>query len=177
LDHPYSCAVALAYAGVTYQMLELPELLEQTVVALRHLSERHSFAYYGDWGLVLQGWLQGGTTGVHSTRQGIKNLQLQGAFCRMPYWLSLLADLYERDSRPEAAAAALDAALSGGQARDDLWWLPEVLRQRAHFDPPQQQMARLATATRLATDQGSIALARRCRSDLPRSAASVPTRS
>ena len=49
----------------------------------------------------------------------------------MPYWLSLLADLLARGNQAEAARATLDAALVAGQARDDLWWLPEVMRMRA----------------------------------------------
>lgn len=165
LDHPYSLAVALAYGAVTYQLLGSTAELAEAVAELRSLSERYSFAYYCDWGLVLQGWLTGGAAGVRSAQSGIKNLQTQGAFSRMPYWLSLLADLYERESRPEPAVAALDAALSGGQARDDLWWLPEVMRQRAHFDPSDQVGVRLSAATRLASDQGSAGLLRRCRAD------------
>ena len=37
----------------------------------------------------------------------------------MPYWLSLLADLSARDSRPGAARATLDAALAAGRVHDD----------------------------------------------------------
>ena len=52
----------------------------------------------------------------------------------MPYWLSLLADLLVQNNRPGAARATLDAAMVAGQARDDLWWLPEVMRMRAAHD-------------------------------------------
>jgi hypothetical protein len=167
MDHPYSLAVALAYGAVTYQLLGASTELEKTVSELSHLSARYSFAYYGDWGLVLHGWLCGDAAGVQSARQGIKNLQTSGAFSRMPYWLSLLADLYERTDRPGSAVAALDAGLSGGQARDDVWWLPEVMRQRAHFDRPARAESRLADAAELARRHGSLALVARCGQDGP----------
>jgi hypothetical protein len=86
---------------------------------------------------------------------------------RMPYWLSLLADLWERDARSDAARATLDAALAAGQAYHDLWWLPEVMRMRAaHDDATDSAVARLGAAARLASAQGSVALLRRCERDL-----------
>jgi hypothetical protein len=90
----------------------------------------------------------------------------------MPYWLSLLADLWGRDGRPDAALATLDAALAAGRAYDDLWWLPEVMRMRAaRDDAAGKAFARLTAAARLAAAQGSVALLRRCQRDL----AAVPS--
>ena len=90
----------------------------------------------------------------------------------MPYWLSLLADLWARDSKPDAALATLDAALAAGRAYDDLWWLPEVMRMRAACDDDaDKSAARLTAAVRLASAQGSVALHRRCERDLAAAAA------
>ena len=73
----------------------------------------------------------------------------------MPYWLSLLADLWERAGQPDAARATLDAALAAGQAYDDLWWLPEVMRRRAaHDDDAEAAVVRLSAAAKLASDAG-----------------------
>ena len=84
----------------------------------------------------------------------------------MPYWLSLLADLYARDSRPGAARATLDAALATGRVHDDVWWLPEVMRMRAAYDDGQATTARLLGAAQMASEHGSVALLRRCERDL-----------
>jgi hypothetical protein len=84
----------------------------------------------------------------------------------MPYWLSLIADLSARDGRPDAARTTLDAALVGGRTRDDLWWLPEVMRLRAAYDDRDGAAARLRAAAELAGAQGSVALLRRCEGDL-----------
>jgi len=165
--HPYSLAVALAYGAMTHQMRgDLPRLRD-TVTELRELCERHGFAYYREWALLLDGWSRPGASGVDLAQAGIGNLKSAGSFARMPYWLSLLADLWERDGRPDAALATLDAALAAGRAYDDLWWLPEVMRMRAARDEAADKAAvRLTAAVRLASAQGSVALLRRCQRDL-----------
>lgn len=63
IEHPYSLAVALAYAAVTWQLLADRDRLATTVGRLRLLCERYRFAYYGEWGRVLDGWLQAGRAG------------------------------------------------------------------------------------------------------------------
>ena len=100
-------------------------------------------------------------------RRGIGNLRSEGAFARMPYWLSLLADLLDRTGQRDAARATLDAATASAQARDDVWWLPEVLRMRAApRRAPAGGPARLRAAAELAAAHGSVALLRRCERDL-----------
>jgi DNA-binding SARP family transcriptional activator/tetratricopeptide (TPR) repeat protein len=184
IDHPYNLAVALAYAGITYQMShgvrgaretagaregpglrDAPEL-RHFVAELRELCERYAFAYYREWVLILDGWSRTDGSGLALARQGIGQLRAQGSFARMPYWLSLLADLSERAGQPGAARAILDAALTDANARDDLWWLPEVMRMRAAHDDPDAAVARLCSAARLAAAHGSAALLRRCERDL-----------
>ena len=59
IHEPYSLAVALAYGSITYQMQhDLPEL-RGAVVELRELCDRYDFAYYREWGLILDGWSRG----------------------------------------------------------------------------------------------------------------------
>ena len=97
--------------------------------------------------------------GIGLARQGISNLRSAGSFARMPYWLSLLADLLARNNRPAAARATLDAALAAGQARDDLWWLPEVMRMRAAHDDGEAAGSRLRSAAQMAAAHGSVGAA------------------
>jgi DNA-binding SARP family transcriptional activator/tetratricopeptide (TPR) repeat protein len=162
IDHPYCQAVALAYACITHQMRhDLPEL-RSAIDELRQLCDRYDFAYYREWVLILDGWSRDGASGADLVRRGIANLKSQGAFARMPYWLSLLADLSARD----AARAALDAALAAGRVHDDVWWLPEVMRMRAAYDGEQAASGRLLAAAQTASEHGSVALLRRCERDL-----------
>ena len=166
IDHPYSLAVALAYGAITHQVRQDIAELKDTVSELRELCERYGFAYYRDWGLVLDGWSRMDEPGIGLARRGISNLRSAGSFARMPYWLSLLADLLARSNRPAAARATLDAALVAGQARDDLWWLPEVMRIRTAHDDGEAAGSRLCSAAQMAAAHGSVALLRRCERDL-----------
>lgn len=182
IDHPYSLAVALAYGGITHQMRTDMSELRVTVAELRDLCDRYGFAYYREWGLVLDGWCRQDESGIDLIQQGIKNLKSEGSFARMPYWLALLADLTGAHHRPDVARATLDAAVVAGQARRDLWWMPEVLRMRAGYDDDAAAVSRLLSAARMARAHGSKALLRRCEHDLaergaPASVPAVPATS
>jgi DNA-binding SARP family transcriptional activator/tetratricopeptide (TPR) repeat protein len=163
---PYNLALALAYSGIMHQMRDDLPSLRNAVAELRELCDRYGFAYYREWALILDGWSRPGASGIDLAQAGIGHLKLEGAFARMPYWLSLLAGLLERDSRDDAARATLDAALAAGRSYDDLWWLPEVMRMRAAHDDAAVACSRLRSAARMASAQGSVALLRRCEDDL-----------
>jgi predicted ATPase len=166
---PYNLAVALAYAGITHQLRGDRPALGEVVAELRELCDRYDFAYYREWGLILDGWSQPGASGIGLVRQGIDTLKAQNSFARMPYWLSLLAELLGRDGQPGAARASLDAALTAARVHDDLWWLPEVMRLRAAYDENEQSaLARVRAAAAMAAGQGNRALLRRCEEDLAR---------
>ena len=166
IDDPYNLAVGLAYGAITHQMRHDLPGLKETVTELRELCDRYGFAYYGEWGLILDGWSGAGQPGLDLARLGISNLKSQGAFARMPYWLSLLADLLARNHQPGEARATLDAAIAGAQARDDVWWLAEVMRMRAAHDGEQAAISRLRSAVQIAAAHGSAGLLRRCQDDL-----------
>ena len=174
IHEPYSLAVALAYGSITYQMHHDLPALREAVVELRELCDRYDFAYYREWGLILDGWSAADQTGTGAARRGVDNLKSQGSFARMPYWLSLLADLSARDNRPGTARATLDAALAAGRVHDDVWWLPEVMRMRAAYDEEQAAITRLLAAAQLASEHGSVALLRRCERDLGRRNVRLP---
>jgi len=164
--NPFVLVVALAYSGITHQLRADRGSLRQTVDELRSLCARYGFAYYREWAILLDGWLRGGGGGLDRAHRGVTGLTAAGAFARMPYWLSLVADLAAGVDRPDAARAALDAALIGARARDDLWWMPEVLRMRARYDEPAEAVERLQRALGLAREQGSVVLLRRAADDL-----------
>jgi DNA-binding SARP family transcriptional activator/tetratricopeptide (TPR) repeat protein len=173
IGHPYSLAVALAYGSITHQMRGDRAELRAAVGELGELCERYGFAYYREWALILDGWSRADESGTGLARRGIGNLRAEGAFARMPYWLSLLADLAARHGRPGDARATLDAALAAAKERDDLWWLPEVMRMRAAYDGP-AAVPRLQAAARMAAGHGSVALLRRCERDLAARGARLP---
>jgi hypothetical protein len=168
VDHPFSLAVALAYGSITHQMRGDMAGLREAVAELRELCSRYGFAYYREWALILDGWSRTDESGIRLAQRGIDNLRSEGAFARMPYWLSLLADLAMRNDSRDTARATLDAAIAAAHANDDMWWLPEVMRMRARNDGDEAAVARLRSAAQLASAHGSAALLRRCERDLRR---------
>ena len=167
-NHPYSLAVALAYAGITHQLCGDRDGMLRAIVELRDLCVHYEFAYYGEWTLILEGWAVGGADGIALIRNGIDRLRSQGAYLRMPYWLSLLADTLIRDRREDEARAVLDAALVAAEQRDDRWWLPEIMRLRAGLEPGVAGLDMLGRAIAVAARQSSRTLELRCRSDVAR---------
>jgi DNA-binding SARP family transcriptional activator len=166
LDEPYCLAVALSYRAVLDQMRGDQDGLAASTAELLGLCDEYRFGYYRDWALILGGWSSPDGSGTALARRGISSLRAAGAFARMPYWLSLLAGLLIRDGDRDAARSALDAAVAAAHAHDDVWWLPEVMRQRAALDPGEAAEARLRAAADLAARHGSAALLRRCEQDL-----------
>jgi tetratricopeptide (TPR) repeat protein len=166
LGHPYSLAVALAYAGITFQMRGDRAQLRRAAAELGELCARYGFGYYREWALVLDGWCRGGRQGVDLARQGIGNLVAEGALTRRPYWSALLAELLVQVGDRDGARDTLDSAAADARDRDDVWWLPEVLRLRAMHDGRDAAVDRLREAARLAADHNSVALLRRCERDL-----------
>ncbi len=163
---PYDVVVALAYAAVTDQLLGDVDRLMATANELTELCRRHEVAYYREWALVTGGWARSGREGVASMELGIRRLQAQGALARMPYWLSLLAEGRAQTGDVAGARAALDAAQVAAASREELWWLPEVLRRRSALLGGPAALEALREADRLATAHGSLAVQRRCRADL-----------
>jgi DNA-binding SARP family transcriptional activator len=167
-NHPYSLAVALAYAGITHQLCADEDGMLRSIAELRDLCARYEFAYYGEWTFILEGWAIGGPDGIDLIRGGIDRLRSQGAYIRMPYWLSLLADTLIGDRREDEARAVLDAALVAAEQRDDRWWLPEIMRLRAGLESGAAGREILDRAIEIASGQSSRTLELRCRADAER---------
>ena len=143
---------------------------EGTVAELRGLCDRYGFAYYREWALILDGWSRAdGEPGIDLARQGISNLKAEGSLARMPYWLSLMADLFGADPPPRPgpgdsrrgarrrACPRRHVVAAGGHAH------ARRLRRRESA-----AIARLRSAAQMASAQGSVALLRRCEHDLAR---------
>ncbi|WP_068113384.1 ATP-binding protein [Nocardioides dokdonensis] len=163
LAHPYTLTITLGYAALTHQLLDHRADLQACADELEVVSRRHGFAYYADWGEVLAGWSADDASSARRMQDAISRLRHVGAFARMPYWLSLLAD---RTPDPDRALALLDAATVSARSRHDVWWLPDVLRRRAALLTTASAVPLLEQARDLALQHGSVALQRRCERDL-----------
>jgi DNA-binding SARP family transcriptional activator len=166
VDHPYSLAVALAYAAITHQLLGDVERTSEYASRIREICDRYEFAYYGHWGLILAGWCAGGTGGANQIREGLRRLRDQGSLTRHPYYLGLLAETLLSAGERDAAGAVLESARAAAAAHEDRWWLPELYRLDARRHRGTAAGELLRRAITLAVLQGAVALARRAAADL-----------
>jgi predicted ATPase/DNA-binding SARP family transcriptional activator len=170
-DHVYSQTLALAYAALTHQLRrDVPQVAECARAAVA-LSDRYGFAYYGDWAAVLLGWVRGqeGQPGeaLELIERAIARLDAQRAQARRPFYLSLLAETYGLLEHRDRAASILDAAIAMALARGDVWWLPELYRQKSEFVPDAAgKRSLLQQALDVALAQRSRSLERRIRASL-----------
>ena len=161
LDHQYSLALANSYASVLAQLRRDPEACRLSAEAALALCRKHGFAYYGEWGLILQGWVlcQEGAAeqAISSIEQGLENLRAAGAETRRPYYLSLLADAHRQAGRHDDARKVLEEALATAERNQDLWWSAELYRLKGELSEP-RSAAQLQQALEVARRQGSRSL-------------------
>ncbi len=168
LGHRYSLLVAKAYEAITSQLLGEVEACLEVAASVRSLCERYQFTYYGDWGRIVGGWATGGTVGVELIETGLANLREQGAYARMPYWLSLFGRTLDGAGRTAEALAAFDEGLAAAQRHEEPWWAPELLRLKAAHLEGDERRQLLVRGLEIARGQHSVALERRCSDDLRR---------
>ena len=162
-DHPYSLAVALGYAATTYQLIGNRTRARDAASELIETCQRYSFGFYGEWGVVVDGWLKGGEAGAERIRKGIDTLRSAGQLARMPYWLYLLADVTARAGHARTRLERSWTRLAPrAEQRDELWWLPELLRAGAQLLGTDAAVPLLRRAALLAKSQRSERLEARC---------------
>ena len=164
-DHMYSQALALAYAALLHQMRRDRESVRSCAEAVVSLCDRYGFAYYGDWARALLGWALGQeqrAEGAVMIESALERLDRQRAQARRPYYLSLLADTYNRLGNRARATSIRErgnspwrstAATRGG--------FPRCTSSRASSSQPLFGESTLRRALALARFQNSRALERR----------------
>jgi DNA-binding SARP family transcriptional activator len=165
VEHPYSLAIAQAYAAITHQLRGDRDRTTEFAGRVREICSRYDFAYYGNWGLILGGWSAGGAAGADQIRHGLARLRDQGALARQPYYLALLAETLLQAGQSDTAGAVLESALVSAAA-SDRWWLPELYRLDARRHTGAAAASLLRRAADTAAEQGAVALAHRAAGDL-----------
>ena len=165
IDHPYSLAVALAYAAITHQLRgDRAGAARARSPSCRELCDRYGFAYYREWALVLDGWRSGGAPGIDADPSGASTTST-GGLVRPDAVLAVAAGRRAGPRRParSAARSTLDAATAeragpratcGGCRRCCACGPPTTARAGG--------VARLAHGRRPGARHGSVALLRRC---------------
>jgi DNA-binding winged helix-turn-helix (wHTH) protein/predicted ATPase len=141
LSHPFSLAIALAYAAMLHQFRrDLDELDRLATATMKHTAE-HGFPYYLAWAEVLRGWSRAahaeleprtGEEGLVEIRRGIQVLHAT-AGVRLPYYRALLAEACGWTGHIDEAFQTLDDALAEVRKTEERCWEPELHRLRGEL--------------------------------------------
>ena len=130
--HPFSQAIALAYAVMLHQFRrEQHTVYEHAETALALCTEQ-GFAYYLAWVTIIQGWslaMQGQReAGIEQMRQGLAALQSTDAKRALPYYLALLAEGYGAVGQTDEGLRVLAEAFAAVATTAERRWEAELYR-------------------------------------------------
>jgi predicted ATPase len=165
LSHPYSLALAFAYAAMLHQFRREPDAVGERATAAMALCVEHKFAYYMAWAMLLQGWALSESAdregGITQMQQGLEALQATGASVRKPYYLTLLAEAYGQSGRAKDGLVLLHEAIMVAQETGELWREAELYRLRGELLLQAECGVRHAASTAEECFQQALDIARR----------------
>ena len=137
LDHPFSLAFALTVATTVRQFRRDAEAVREGAEALIGLSTERGFAFWLAHGKILRGWaltVQGeGADGIAQMRQGLVAYRATGAELDRLYFLSLLAEGYEKVGQLEEGLTVLVEALAMADKTEERYWEAELHRRKGEL--------------------------------------------
>jgi len=134
LAHAFSLAFARCWVATVSQLCrDVPAVHEHAEAAVT-LATEQGFPLWITHGTPVRGWalaLQGqGEEGMAQVRQGIAAWRAIGAVQHLPYFSTLLADVYGHRGHTAEGLQALAEAYTVIEQHGERWWEAEVCRLR-----------------------------------------------
>jgi predicted ATPase len=150
MPHPFSTAVAQAYAAMLQQFRREPHTAHAHAEAARALCTEHDFAYYRAWAMIIHGWClrrrEQPAAGLAQMQEGLTALRATGGALRLSYYLALLAEAHGEDHQSEGGLRLLTEAFAHQATTQERWSEAElyrlkggVLLQQTPPDEPQAE--------------------------------------
>jgi predicted ATPase len=134
LSHPYSLAFVRCWAATVYQCRRDVLAAHEQAAAAVALSTEKGFPLWVAMGTSLRGWalaVQGqDEEGIAQVRQGIAAWRATGAALWVPYFCTVLADVYGHLDHTADSLQALAEAHTLVEQHEERWWEAEVYRLR-----------------------------------------------
>jgi predicted ATPase len=134
LSHPYSLAFAGDWAALVYRLLRDVLAVHKHADAAVVLSTEQGFPQWAALGTSLRGWalaMQGqGEEGLAQVCQGIAAWRDTGAALGVPYFCTVLAEVYAYLRHSDDGLRALDEAHTLMEQQEERCWEAEVHRLR-----------------------------------------------
>jgi adenylate cyclase len=130
--HPAALAHPAYWLAILHQMRRDAHAMRLHAEETRRINSQHPLPIWQGWDTCLLGWAEGvqgqESAGIERILHGLDEMQARrGRFLR-PYFLALLADLYERSGQLDQGLQTVDAAIAEAEQSGERWWTAEMHR-------------------------------------------------
>lgn len=137
LNQPFNLALVSAYLALLQQLRADNATSRTYAEEALALTSTYQAPYYRSWAAILVNYeraLEHPTEHhIERLRASIDEFKASSARLRLPYYLSLLAQVYAKAGRAEEGLAVLDEALAEARTHNERWWNAEVHRLRGEL--------------------------------------------
>ncbi len=137
LDQPFNQALVSAYLALLQQLRADETVAQEYAEQALALTSKYQAPYYRAWATILVCYaLALEHPDEHHIEQlhvSITEFKASGARLRLPYYLSLLAQVYEKAGRAEEGLSSIDEALLEARTHNERWWDAEIHRLRGEL--------------------------------------------
>jgi predicted ATPase/DNA-binding SARP family transcriptional activator len=137
LDQPFNQVLVSAYLALLQQLRANEAVAREHAEQALALANKYQAPYYRTWAGILVSYAlaleQPDEEHIGHLRGSITAFKAPGARLRLPYYLSLLAQVCERAGRAEEGLASIDEALAQARVHNERWWDAELHRLRGEL--------------------------------------------
>jgi predicted ATPase len=137
LDQPFNQALVSAYLALLQQLRADEAVAREHAEQALALTSKYQAPYYHAWADILVSYAlalqQPDEEYIGRLRESISEFKASSARLRLPYYLSLLAQVCGKAGRVEEGLACINEALAEARAHNERWWNAELHRLRGEF--------------------------------------------
>jgi DNA-binding SARP family transcriptional activator len=137
LDQPFNQALVSAYLAMLQQLRAEEAVARKYAEEALALTSLFQAPYYRSWAAILVSYTlaleQPDEDRIERLRGSIFAFKASSARLRLPYYLSLLAQVYAKAGRTEEGLASIDEALMEAHTHNERWWDAELHRLRGEL--------------------------------------------
>jgi predicted ATPase len=137
LDQPFNQALVSAYLALLEQLRADEAVAREHAEKALALASKYQAPYYRAWAAILVSYAlaleQPNEERIGRLRGSISEFKASSARLRLPYYLSLLAQVCGKAGHAEKGLASIDEALAEARAHNERWWDAELHRLRGEL--------------------------------------------
>jgi predicted ATPase len=137
LSHLFTKAFTSCHAASLHQFLQERQQAQEQAATAIALETEHGYTQFSTRGAILQGWtlaIQGhAAEGMAQLREGLDASRAKGTELLRPYYLALLAEVYQTQRQVEEGLTVLAEALALVDKNDERWWEAELHRLKGEL--------------------------------------------